>query len=73
MKHFTTQEKIKHLLGFPVIVAALGYFVDIYDLLLFGIVRVPSLKSMGLDVDVAGTYIRDGMLDGDWQAEFDIH
>jgi len=32
----------------PVLVAALGYFVDIYDLILFSIVRVPSLKSMGL-------------------------
>src|SRR5215210_3600460 len=31
-----------------VIVAALGYFVDIYDLLLFSIVRVPSLQSFGL-------------------------
>jgi putative MFS transporter len=30
-----------------VIVAALGYFVDIYDLLLFSIVRVKSLASMG--------------------------
>jgi len=57
MKHFTTSEKIKHLLGFPVIVAALGYFVDIYDLLLFGIVRVPSLNTLGLDVDIVGTMI----------------
>lgn len=32
----------------PVIVAALGYFVDIYDLLLFGIIRKPSLFSIGL-------------------------
>jgi MFS family permease len=32
----------------PVIVAALGYFVDIYDLVLFSIVRVSSLKSLGL-------------------------
>lgn len=31
-----------------VVVAALGYFVDIYDLLLFSIIRVPSLQSMGL-------------------------
>ena len=31
-----------------VVVAALGYFVDIYDLLLFGIIRVPSLESLGL-------------------------
>ena len=28
--------------------AALGYFVDIYDLVLFSIVRVPSLKALGL-------------------------
>ncbi len=31
-----------------VAVAALGYFVDIYDLLLFSIVRVSSLKSLGV-------------------------
>jgi MFS family permease len=29
-------------------VAALGYFVDIYDLLLFSIVRVPSLQELGV-------------------------
>lgn len=32
----------------PVIVAALGYFVDIYDLLLFTIVREPSLEGIGV-------------------------
>ena len=37
------------VLSLPVIVAALGYFVDIYDLLLFSIIRVPSLKSIGLN------------------------
>jgi putative MFS transporter len=37
----------KSLLNAAVIVAALGYFVDIYDLLLFSIVRVESLKSIG--------------------------
>ncbi len=31
-----------------VIVAALGYFVDIYDLVLFSVLRVDSLKSLGL-------------------------
>src|SRR5688572_18422082 len=31
-----------------VIVAALGYFVDIYDLLLFGIVRTASLNDLGI-------------------------
>lgn len=54
---FTTKEKFSHLLSIPVIVAALGYFVDIYDLLLFSIVRIPSLQSMGLDVDAYGTMI----------------
>ena len=32
----------------PILVAALGYFVDIYDLILFSIVRVPSLTELGL-------------------------
>lgn len=36
------------IFSLPVIVAALGYFVDIYDLVLFSIVRVPSLKAIGL-------------------------
>ncbi|MES2411401.1 MAG: MFS transporter [Bacteroidota bacterium] len=57
MKHFTAKEKFRILFSFPVIIAALGYFVDIYDLLLFGIVRIPSLKSMGLDADKVGTMI----------------
>lgn len=53
----TRKQKLNYLLSLPVIVAALGYFVDIYDLLLFGIVRLPSLESMGLDVDAYGTMI----------------
>jgi MFS family permease len=40
---------LTNIFSLPVIVAALGYFVDIYDLVLFSIVRVPSLKSIGLD------------------------
>lgn len=36
------------ILSIPVIVGALGYFVDIYDLLLFGIIRKSSLKDLGL-------------------------
>ncbi len=31
-----------------IIVAALGYFVDIYDLILFSVVRVKSLKDLGV-------------------------
>src|SRR6187397_1698553 len=38
------------ILSLPVIVAALGYFVDIYDLLLFTIVRVPSLQGLKVDI-----------------------
>jgi putative MFS transporter len=43
------QNKTIALLSIPVLVAALGYFVDIYDLLLFSIIRIKSLKSLGLD------------------------
>jgi len=39
----------KSLVTPAVIVASLGYFVDIFDLLLFSIVRKPSLASLGLD------------------------
>ena len=38
------------IISVPVIVAALGYFVDIYDLLLFTIVREPSLAGVGVDL-----------------------
>jgi putative MFS transporter len=41
----------KNILNAAVIVAALGYFVDIYDLLLFGIVRTDSLKDLGITGD----------------------
>ena len=39
------------ILSLPVIVGALGYFVDIYDLLLFGIIRRQSLIDLGLSGD----------------------
>lgn len=42
--------KSASVLSLPVIVAALGYFVDIYDLLLFTIVREPSLAGVGIDL-----------------------
>ena len=43
----------------PVIVAALGYLVDMYDLFLFSIVRVPSLKSLNLSSE---SILNDGIL-----------
>lgn len=36
------------LFQLAVVVSALGFFVDVYDLLLFGIVRKPSLTDLGL-------------------------
>ncbi len=42
------QEKSTSIFNIAVIVAALGYFVDIYDLLLFAIIRIESLQSLGL-------------------------
>lgn len=36
-------------IGLAVLVAALGYFVDIYDLILFSIVRVQSLTAIGVE------------------------
>ena len=42
------QKQSASIFNIAVVVAALGYFVDIYDLLLFNIVRVDSLTDMGL-------------------------
>jgi len=40
---------------FLILVASLGYFVDIYDLLIFSIVREPSLKAIGVaDNEIVG-------------------
>lgn len=54
-----------------VLVAALGYFVDIYDLVLFSIIRIQSLKSLGIsgaDLEDKGVFILNmqmfGMLTG---------
>lgn len=42
-------KKDHSIFSLAVVVAALGYFVDIYDLLLFTIVREPSLVGIGVD------------------------
>jgi len=44
----STQSLKSQFLNLAVIVAALGYFVDIYDLLLFTIVREPSLIGINI-------------------------
>ena len=58
------QQKTASIFNIAVIVAALGYFVDIYDLLLFGIIRVPSLQSFGLSPEQVQT---DGETILQWQ------
>lgn len=59
-----SSERLKHLFSLPVIVAALGYFVDIYDLLLFGIVRIPSLEAMHINPDTVGKSILNWQMAG---------
>jgi len=54
----------KPLFSLPVIVAALGYFVDIYDLLLFGIVRKPSMTALGLNPETVGVSILNWQMGG---------
>ena len=45
------RENIDNSVLLTIITAALGYFVDVFDLLLFTIVRVPSLKELGYTGD----------------------
>ncbi len=55
----TKTSVFRELMRLPVIVAALGYLVDMYDLFLFSIVRVPSLTDLGL---TGGKLLEDGVL-----------
>ncbi|MDX9813544.1 MAG: MFS transporter [Sulfurimonadaceae bacterium] len=57
----------KEVLTLPVIVIAMGYFVDIYDLVLFGVVRVASLSELGLgseDILKWGSFILNAQMFG---------
>ncbi len=52
---------------FLVLVASLGYFVDIYDLLVFLVVRVKSLQSIGVadaDIKATGVHIINWQMGG---------
>lgn len=64
MQELSLSSKMRLIFSIPVVIAALGYFVDIYDLLLFGIVRIPSLKALGLNPDVDGTFILNAQMIG---------
>jgi MFS transporter, putative metabolite:H+ symporter len=52
------------VLNAAVVVAALGYFVDIYDLILFNIVRIPSLTALGVQGDAL---VSEGLAIINWQ------
>ena len=58
------QQRQIGLWSLPVLVAALGYFVDVYDLLLFTIVRQPSVLAVGSTLD---TIIVDSAHIINWQ------
>lgn len=55
------------IFSLAVIVAALGYFVDIYDLLLFTIVREPSLEGLGINLADAPAVIAASTKIINWQ------
>jgi len=61
------QQKPATIFNIAVIVAALGYFVDIYDLLLFTIVREPSLAALGVDLSVKKEVITASTSVINWQ------
>ncbi|MBS1785562.1 MAG: MFS transporter [Acidobacteria bacterium] len=46
----TDRASFRAALTLPVLVGALGYFVDIFDLLLFPIIKTPSLHALGIPV-----------------------
>jgi putative MFS transporter len=52
--------KVTRNIIFLVLVASLGYFVDIYDLVIFSIVRLESLKDIGIseaNIRLQGVYV----------------
>ena len=67
--HFAQQERIAMPTNtrLAILVAALGYFVDVYDLILFTILRVPSLTDLGVsgdDLVTVGTYLLNCQMGG---------
>jgi putative MFS transporter len=52
MKIQSTETSIKNAITTTVLVAALGYFVDVYDLVLFLIIGVKSIKGIGIEKNI---------------------
>jgi len=59
----STLTATKRAATLAVVVAALGYFVDIYDLILFSMVRVPSLRGIGVCDGLAETACSNAIQD----------
>lgn len=60
-------KNFRQIITLPVVVIAMGYFVDIYDLILFGVVRVESLTKLGLkgeELTSWGTFILNAQMSG---------
>jgi putative MFS transporter len=63
----TISPKLTRNAIFLVLVASLGYFVDIYDLLIFSIVRVKSLHDIGIsdaDIRMKGVFVINMQMGG---------
>jgi MFS family permease len=60
----SSESPLRQILHPAVIVGALGYFVDVYDLILFSIVRGASLKGLGVPAD---QILSKGVLLLNWQ------
>ncbi|MGA1223853.1 MAG: MFS transporter [Phycisphaerales bacterium] len=56
-------ERISRRTMLAIAVAALGYFVDLFDLVLFSILRIPSLKALGVTDPDELTRIGKDLLD----------
>ena len=63
----TENARAKKNVIFIIIVASLGYFVDIYDLVIFSIVRIQSFKDIGIpesEMRTGGEYVLNMQMGG---------
>jgi MFS transporter, putative metabolite:H+ symporter len=63
----STPSTLPRSVKLAIVVSALGYFVDIYDLILFSVVRVTSLKDLGVaenDLLIVGSQVLDAQMYG---------
>ena len=65
------QQKEYGIFSLPVIVGALGFFVDIYDLLLFNIVRKSSFRDLGVAESAMSRQIFTKKICCQWDAAAD--